>query len=228
MGGERCELRRMQVGGSGRLTPRPPPPRLQVWHMAPFNLTRNDGGSPLEVCAPAQLAWLATDLAAVNRTRTPWLVAVYHRPMYCSNADGDEWRVGGEEGGGRCGEAAPTPSPPLCLQHERAPELADEPAAPGARAGLPRRGRRRGVRGARALRRGEGNGGGGGERRQQLSPVAPAADHLPHPQRHSDRARLLVARRTRALGHWRRGLQRGLGPLPEPHRQRVLLHARLP
>lgn len=28
-----------------------------------------------------QLAWLAADLAAVNRSRTPWLIAGLHRPM---------------------------------------------------------------------------------------------------------------------------------------------------
>ena len=38
------------------------------------------------ITAAGQAAWLAADLAAVNRTRTPWLVAVLHRPFYCSNA----------------------------------------------------------------------------------------------------------------------------------------------
>ena len=62
----------------------------EVWHMDAFNLT-NDAGETIEISAPAQLAWLEADLASVNRAVTPWLVAVYHRPMYCSNADGDEW-----------------------------------------------------------------------------------------------------------------------------------------
>ena len=31
-----------------------------------------------------QHAWLAADLAAVDRTRTPWVVLMSHRPMYCS------------------------------------------------------------------------------------------------------------------------------------------------
>lgn len=35
-----------------------------------------------------QYAWLETDLAAVNRTKTPWVVAHGHRPLYCS-CDGD-------------------------------------------------------------------------------------------------------------------------------------------
>lgn len=42
------------------------------------------------ISAPAQRAWLEADLAAVDRKKTPWLIAVYHRPFYCSNADGDE------------------------------------------------------------------------------------------------------------------------------------------
>lgn len=32
-----------------------------------------------------QLSWLAADLAAVDRARTPWTVLYVHRPLYCSN-----------------------------------------------------------------------------------------------------------------------------------------------
>ena len=39
------------------------------------------------VTAAAQSAWLAADLAAVDRARTPWVLAVLHRPFYCSNAN---------------------------------------------------------------------------------------------------------------------------------------------
>ena len=35
-----------------------------------------------------EIEWVESDLAAVNRSRTPWVVAHFHRPMYCSN-DGD-------------------------------------------------------------------------------------------------------------------------------------------
>jgi hypothetical protein len=31
-----------------------------------------------------QFEWLAADLAAVDRQRTPWIVLMSHRPMYCS------------------------------------------------------------------------------------------------------------------------------------------------
>jgi hypothetical protein len=39
------------------------------------------------VTAEAQAAWLEADLAAVSRARTPWVVATFHRPFYCSNAN---------------------------------------------------------------------------------------------------------------------------------------------
>lgn len=32
-----------------------------------------------------QYAWLARDLAAVDRARTPWVIAVFHAPWYNSN-----------------------------------------------------------------------------------------------------------------------------------------------
>ena len=40
----------------------------------------------------AQADWLRADLAAANKRRdsVPWVVAYGHRPMYCSNADGDD------------------------------------------------------------------------------------------------------------------------------------------
>lgn len=37
-----------------------------------------------------QFEWLRRDLASVNRTRTPWVVTMSHRPMYCSTMDGDD------------------------------------------------------------------------------------------------------------------------------------------
>lgn len=57
----------------------------EVYHMAPFVTV-----SGLAVNAAAQKSWLEADLAAVDRSVTPWLVAVYHRPFYCSNSDSDE------------------------------------------------------------------------------------------------------------------------------------------
>ncbi|EFN50589.1 hypothetical protein CHLNCDRAFT_15847, partial [Chlorella variabilis] len=46
--------------------------------------------------ASPQYAWLLRDLAAVDRSRTPWVVAVQHAPWYNSNyahqGEGDEMR----------------------------------------------------------------------------------------------------------------------------------------
>jgi hypothetical protein len=39
------------------------------------------------VTVEGQEEWLVKDLAAVNRSATPWVVAVLHRPFYCSNAN---------------------------------------------------------------------------------------------------------------------------------------------
>ena len=60
----------------------------EVYHMDAFPIALPTG--PLLISAPAQKAWLQADLAAVDRAATPWVVAVFHRPFYCSNADGDE------------------------------------------------------------------------------------------------------------------------------------------
>lgn len=40
--------------------------------------------------AEAQYAFLKADLLAVDREKTPWVVTMAHRPMYCSNKDGDD------------------------------------------------------------------------------------------------------------------------------------------
>lgn len=36
--------------------------------------------------SPHELAWMADDMASFDRTTTPWLIAHFHRPMYCSNS----------------------------------------------------------------------------------------------------------------------------------------------
>ena len=37
-----------------------------------------------------QYAWLKKDLAAVDRSKTPFVITMAHRPMYCSNQDKDD------------------------------------------------------------------------------------------------------------------------------------------
>lgn len=37
-----------------------------------------------------QFSWLSEDLAAVNRTNTPWVVLMGHRPLYCSSVTAEK------------------------------------------------------------------------------------------------------------------------------------------
>jgi len=46
-----------------------------------------------------QLNFISADLAAVNRTRTPWVVAFAHRPVYCSTNDHNDCDIGGPKFG---------------------------------------------------------------------------------------------------------------------------------
>jgi hypothetical protein len=41
-------------------------------------------GSYKDNTAYAQYKWLAEDLASVDRTKTPWVIVMSHRPMYSS------------------------------------------------------------------------------------------------------------------------------------------------
>lgn len=50
-----------------------------------------------------EIAWTENDLNSVDRTNTPWLIANFHRPMYCSNdnacskSGGDKLRAEAED-----------------------------------------------------------------------------------------------------------------------------------
>lgn len=57
--------------------------REDTWVMdsGPFGFI---DGSFTENAAYEQIAWLRDDLAAVDRTQTPWIIAMSHRPMYSS------------------------------------------------------------------------------------------------------------------------------------------------
>jgi hypothetical protein len=55
------------------------------------NAPDEPGGSGAENAGPfaptgAQLAWLQNDLASVDRTKTPWVIAAGHRPWYVSTS----------------------------------------------------------------------------------------------------------------------------------------------
>jgi hypothetical protein len=53
-----------------------------VTDSGPFG--RIDGNNWKDNQAYEQYQWLAKDLAAINRTKTPWVIAMSHRPMYSS------------------------------------------------------------------------------------------------------------------------------------------------
>jgi acid phosphatase type 7 len=40
---------------------------------------------PVWPLAGKQAAWLRQDLASVDREKTPWVVVLGHRPMYCTD-----------------------------------------------------------------------------------------------------------------------------------------------
>lgn len=49
--------------------------------------SEGDGSGPFNSIMNAQTDWLAADLAAVNRTATPWVIVAGHRPWYLSHAN---------------------------------------------------------------------------------------------------------------------------------------------
>ncbi|KUJ12559.1 Metallo-dependent phosphatase [Mollisia scopiformis] len=63
-----------------------------------LNAPDQPGGEGVEDAGPfapfgAQLAWLKADLAAVDRKRTPWVIAAGHRPWYVSTTEYIECQV---------------------------------------------------------------------------------------------------------------------------------------
>ena len=77
--------------GSGRANPH--------WYSfddGPVHVNVYSTEEPFEVGSP-QHAWIAADLGGVNRSRTPWLVVVGHRPPYLASA---------YPGGGNASDAA--------------------------------------------------------------------------------------------------------------------------
>lgn len=57
----------------------------EITDAGPFGYVRGDINSNK---AYEQYNWLAADLAAVDRTKTPWLFVMGHRPMYSSQVSG--------------------------------------------------------------------------------------------------------------------------------------------
>ena len=51
-------------------------------HVLVFNTEMDCGNDTAHGFSGAQFEWMTADLAAVNRTKTPWVIAAGHRPMY--------------------------------------------------------------------------------------------------------------------------------------------------
>ncbi len=70
---------RMATGGGGV------PPFYYSYNVGPVHIVAfTTDGPPGYAAGSPQLAWLASDLAAVDRSVTPWVVFTTHRPLYCS------------------------------------------------------------------------------------------------------------------------------------------------
>ena len=54
------------------------------WDHGPIHFVAFDIDQPY-AAGTAQWAWITADLAAVDRARTPWVIAYNHYPMQCSN-----------------------------------------------------------------------------------------------------------------------------------------------
>ena len=64
----------------------------------------------------AQYNWLEADLAAVDRTKTPWLLVLIHAPWYNSNTNHQFVNLlmhAASSAGRRAARASPTPVSPL-------------------------------------------------------------------------------------------------------------------
>jgi 3',5'-cyclic AMP phosphodiesterase CpdA len=59
------------------------------WTVGPVHFIAGNSETAIDTAnfSPAFLSWLEADLASVDRTKTPFIVFHFHRPMYCSNSN---------------------------------------------------------------------------------------------------------------------------------------------
>ena len=77
--------------------PRPlPPSTANLFHSFDFGGVHFAAYSSEHELKP-QMAWLAKDLAAVDRSVTPWVVVFAHRPIYCSTRDYYDCNIAGAQ-----------------------------------------------------------------------------------------------------------------------------------
>ena len=68
------------------------------WDVEYAHFLAADSESPIDTAyfSEEQLTWMRKDLSLVDRAKTPWVIAHFHRPSYCSN---DHACLQGERGG---------------------------------------------------------------------------------------------------------------------------------
>lgn len=56
------------------------------WNYGPVHFLTCDSETPIDTANfdTEQIKWMAADLKRVRRSATPWVVANFHRPMYCA------------------------------------------------------------------------------------------------------------------------------------------------
>lgn len=56
------------------------------WNLGPVHFLSCNSETPVDTANfdPVQIEWMARDLRQVHRKVTPWVVANFHRPMYCA------------------------------------------------------------------------------------------------------------------------------------------------
>jgi hypothetical protein len=75
------------------------------WTVGPVHFIAGNSETAIDTAnfSPSFLSWLEADLATVDRSKTPFVVAHFHRPLYCSNSGdctskgGDHLKEQGEE-----------------------------------------------------------------------------------------------------------------------------------
>ena len=56
------------------------------WNFGPVHIISMNSETAIDVAnmPTGEVAWAEADLQAVDRTQTPWVLANFHRPLYCS------------------------------------------------------------------------------------------------------------------------------------------------
>jgi hypothetical protein len=88
-----------QAGGGESVSGASGQPTLRAWysfeyaniHFIDLNDTTENG----DTITGAEATWIDKDLSAVDRSKTPWIIAIHHQPIYsCDNTHGSDTALG--------------------------------------------------------------------------------------------------------------------------------------